>query len=300
MMPGTLVVICGPTAIGKTELSIQLAKELGTEIISADSRQFYREMNIGTAKPSPAQLSAVKHHLIGHLSIQDTYNVSMFEQDALYILKEIFRTKSHAILCGGSGLYIDALCRGIDDLPDADTEIRKKLQDQLDNEGIESLQKELQILDPEYYAEVDRNNPKRLMRAIEVCRIAGKKYSDLRKSQPKSREFNIIKIGLNTDREKLFDRINRRTERMIEKGLLKEVMGLRPYKNENALNTVGYKEIFNYLDGSTELAHAIEKIKTNTRRYAKRQLTWFKKDPSIQWFEPGQFYTILEFIHKKS
>ncbi|MDZ7741100.1 MAG: tRNA (adenosine(37)-N6)-dimethylallyltransferase MiaA [Bacteroidota bacterium] len=300
MKDKNLILVCGPTAIGKTDIAINLARVLDTEIISADSRQFYREMNIGTAKPSPEQLAAVKHHLVGHLSIHNTYNVSRFEQDSLAILEGLFKTHDHAILCGGSGLYIDAVCSGIDDLPDADEALRARMNKQLQEEGITSLQAELKALDPEYYASVDPENPKRLMRAIEVCRLSGRKYSGLRKSKNKKRDFNIIRIGLNTDREILFERISRRNEQMIAEGLVEEARELYDQRELNALNTVGYKEIFQHFDGIWSLPLALEKIKTNTRRYAKRQLTWFKKDPSIQWFEPKDFDKILQFIKNKN
>ncbi len=295
-----LILICGPTAIGKTDIAIQLAKQMDTEIISADSRQFYREMNIGTARPSSEQLGAAKHHLVGHLSIHDVYNISRFEMDSLSILRDLFKTHDHAILCGGSGLYINALCRGIDDLPDADDSLRNRLNQQLKEEGISPLQCELKALDPEYYAEVDLNNPKRLMRAIEVCRQSGKKYSELRKNKNIKRDFNIIKIGLNTKREILYERIGRRTEQMIASGLVEEARGLYEQRELNALNTVGYKEIFNYLEGKWSLPLAIEKIKTHTRHYAKRQLTWFKKDPGIHWFKPDEFDRVLQFIKHKN
>lgn len=291
-----LIIITGPTAIGKTGLAIQIAKHFNTEIISADSRQFYREMSIGTAKPDADELAAVRHHLVGQLSVHDHYNVSMFEQDALALLEKLFKEHDQVVMVGGSGLYINALCHGIDELPDADEALREELNRVLEEPGIEPLQTELEKLDPEYYRQVDRSNPKRLMRAIEVCRITGKKYSELRKSEPKSRDFEIIKIGLNTDRELLFDRINRRVDEMIAAGLVEEVRSLEKYKHLNALNTVGYKEIFDHFDGKYTLEKAIEKIKTNTRRYAKRQLTWFKKDKEIVWFEPDDLEGIINEV----
>ncbi|MCF8233961.1 MAG: tRNA (adenosine(37)-N6)-dimethylallyltransferase MiaA [Bacteroidales bacterium] len=292
----TLVVITGPTAVGKTAAAIQISHELDTEIISADSRQFYREMNIGTAKPSREEMEKVPHHLIGHLSIHDYYNVSLFEQDVLAILDDLFKTKDHALLVGGSGLYIDAVCKGIDDLPDADPELRARLNEDFKRRGIESLREKLMELDPEYYREVDLANPKRLMRAIEVCLQTGKKYSELRKREKVGRGFNIIKIGLNLERQKLFEKINNRVDRMMEKGLLEEALALYPYKGLNALNTVGYKELFEYFDGRISLDQAVTDIKTNTRRYAKRQLTWFKKDKEIRWFLPMEFEDMLQRI----
>jgi tRNA dimethylallyltransferase len=295
-----LIVITGPTAIGKTNVAIQIAQALETEIISADSRQFFKEMFIGTAKPTAEELASVPHHLVGHLSVNDIYNISMFEQDVLAILNQLFKTKKYVVLTGGSGLYIDAVCRGIDDLPNADGELRGELNKRFELEGIESLQNELQDLDPDYFSEVDQNNPKRLMRAIEVCRTTGKKYSSLRKQESKKRDFNIVKIALNTERRVLFDRIHKRVDGMLQSGLVEEVRSLQGFKSLNALNTVGYKEIFNYLDGLCSLDEAIEKIKTNTRRYAKRQLTWFKKDPEYRWFEPGNVSEILFYIREKT
>jgi tRNA dimethylallyltransferase len=295
----TLIVILGPTAIGKTALSIKLARHFNTEIISSDSRQLFKEMKIGTAVPSTEELNSVKHHFIGNLSISDYYNVSKFEKEALHKLDDIFLKNNLAIMVGGSGLYIDAVCKGIDDLPDPDRKLRHEINEIFKSSGIETLQKKLKELDPEYYLIVDLKNPKRLMRAIEVCLQTGKTYTSLRKNKTGKRDFNIIKIGLNCEREKLFDRINLRVDKMINEGLLDEVKELYKHKNLNSLNTVGYKEIFDFLDNKTSFEQAIENIKTNTRRYAKRQLTWFKRDEVIKWFHPTEKNEIILYLSEK-
>ena len=295
----TLIVILGPTAIGKTALSIKLARHFNTEIISSDSRQLFKEMKIGTAVPSTEELNSVKHHFIGNLSISDYYNVSKFEKEALHKLDDIFLKNNLAIMVGGSGLYIDAVCKGIDDLPDPDKKLRHEINEIFKSSGIEALQKKLKELDPEYYLIVDLKNPKRLMRAIEVCLQTGKTYTSLRKNKTGKRDFNIIKIGLNCEREKLFERINLRVDKMIKKGLLDEVKELYKHKNLNSLNTVGYKEIFDFLDNKTTFEQAIENIKTNTRRYAKRQLTWFKRDEAIKWFHPTEKNKIILYLSEK-
>ena len=296
-MKNKLIVIAGPTAIGKTSKAIQLAQSLKSEIISADSRQFYRELKIGVAAPSAEELNAVKHHFIGHLSIENYYNVSKYEQDVLLFLNAYFKEHQYAILVGGSGLYIDAVCKGIDELPDPDEELRQRLKDTFEKEGLESLKNQLERLDPEYFQIVDLNNPNRILRALEVCMSTGKTYTSLRQNAAKSREFEIIKIGLDRPREELFDVIEQRVDSMIEKGLVDEVKGLEEFKHLNALNTVGYKEIFNYLDGIWTLDLAIEKVKTHTRRYAKRQLTWFKKDQDFKWFHPDEVDEIIAHIN---
>ncbi len=295
----TLIVVLGPTSIGKTALSIKLAKHFKTEIISSDSRQFYKEMKIGTAIPSPEELNAVKHHFIGNLSISDYYNVSKFEQDVLQKLEEFFTSNKLAIMVGGSGLYIDAVCKGIDELPNPNKKLRDETKEIYKISGIEALQKKLKELDPEYYSIVDLKNPKRLMRAIEVCLQTGKTYTSLRKNKTGNRDFNIIKIGLNCERQELFERINLRVDKMIEQGLLDEVKNLSNFRNFNSLNTVGYKEIFDFLDNKITFEQAIEYIKTNTRRYAKRQLTWFKRDESIKWFNPSEINKIILYLSKK-
>lgn len=291
-----LIVICGPTAVGKTSFSIALAQKLQSEILSADSRQFYRELKIGTAPPSELELKLVPHHFIGHLSIQDTYNVSMYENEANNKINTIFNHTNNIVVVGGSGLYINALINGIDDLPDPDDSTRSYLKSIFQNEGIESLRKLLKKLDPEYYLIVDLHNHKRLMRALEVCITSGKTYSSLRKNIFKERNYQTIWVGLERPRNELFDIINSRTDLMINHGLVEEAHKLISFKHLNALNTVGYKELFEYLENKTSLNKAIENIKTNTRRYAKRQLTWFKRIPEINWFNTENKNEIIEFI----
>jgi tRNA dimethylallyltransferase len=291
-----LIVIAGPTAVGKTDVSLNLAKALGTEIVSCDSRQFYREMNIGTAVPSAEELAMVPHHFIGHLSIHDRYDVSRFENDAIALLDQLFRKHQMVVMTGGSGLYINAVCQGFDDLPDPEPELRIELQTLLDTEGIGVLQSLLLELDPEYHKKVDLQNPNRLLRALEVCRLTGQPYSGLRRGYKKERRFQVLKIALNRERKDLFNRIEKRTEHMIACGLADEVKNLLPYRHLNALNTVGYKELFEYFAGNCSLDQAIEKIKTNTRRYAKRQLTWFNKDPEYVYLHPEHENEIHELI----
>ena len=294
-----LITVVGPTAIGKTDLAIQLAQHFETEIVSADSRQFFKEMSIGTAKPTILELNLVKHHFIDSHSIQDDFSVGDFETQGLQVLDEIFHEHETAILIGGSGLYINAITQGFDNLPKAPASIRAKLNLQLEKEGIYPLQEQLKQLDPVYYAEVDIHNPQRLIRALEVCLHTGKPFSGFRTSSSKKRPFEILKIGLNMDREKLYDRINRRVDLMMEAGLLDEVRSLLPYRQLNALQTVGYQELFEYLDGKCSLEQAVEQIKQNTRRFAKRQLTWFRKDSEIHWFEPHQTDEIIAWISSK-
>lgn len=284
----TLIVIAGPTAVGKTALSIEWAKKLNTCILSADSRQFYKEMKIGTAAPNESELKEVKHHFIAHLSIHDYYNVSMYEIQALEILKQAFKTNDYVIVCGGSGLYIDALSYGIDTLPDPDPVLRKQLTELHLKKGTDDLLRQLKELDPEFYEIVDKNNPKRILRALEVCIQTNQTYTSLRKNQQKKREFSIVKYCLSLPRETLYQRINRRTDQMIADGLLDEAKALYPFKHLNALNTVGYKELFDFIDGKYTLEESIEKIKTNTRRYAKRQITWFKRDKTYQSISPQE------------
>ena len=291
-----LVVIAGPTAVGKTDVAIKLATHFKSEIISADSRQFYREMSIGTAKPNQDQLISIKHHFIGQLSISDYFNVSVFENEVIKLLKNLFINTNIIFLVGGSGLYIDAVCKGIDDFPDPAPELRNYLKSVLAQNGIGKLQEMLQQLDPEYYTAVDINNPNRLLRAIEVCETTGRKFSEQRLNSQKKRDFNIVKIGLNLPRPELFSRIGLRVDQMIESGLIKEVESLLPNRHLNALNTVGYKEIFEFLDSEITLEQAIENIKTNTRRYAKRQLTWFKRTDEYKWFEPSAINEITSYL----
>ncbi len=284
-MQATLLVICGPTAVGKTALSIALAKQFTTEIISADSRQVYREMQIGTARPFDAELESVPHHLLGHISIHQKYTVADFAIEANELISKIHAKNPLAILVGGSGLYLDAVCNGLDDLPNSDASIKANLLKTLESEGIEKLQKQLLELDPVYFHSMDINNPHRLIRAIEVCLISGKKFSDLRLGKKMEHPFRIVKIGLQMERKKLYEKINLRVEHMFEQGLLEEVKGFLPYKNLKALKTVGYSELFDFLDAKISIEQALLLIQQNTRRYAKRQMTWFRRDQEINWFE---------------
>ena len=284
----TLLVLTGPTAVGKTACAIAWAEALGTEIISADSRQFYKEMRIGTAAPSAEELQRVKHHFIGHLSIHDSYNVYQFEQAALHKLQELFRTHEQVILTGGSGLYIDAVCNGIDDLPDADPALRENLRRMLQEDRVEELHQMLKEKDPEYYESVDKHNPIRLIRALEVCIQTGQSFSSLRRQQAKKRPFRIEKYCLQLPQEELYRRINQRVDQMIADGLLEEVRQLYPYRHLNALNTVGYKELFDYLDHKCSLEESVSQIKNNTRHYAKRQHTWFKRDKEYRLLTPEE------------
>lgn len=292
----SLIVIAGPTAIGKTALSIAIANRLNCPIISADSRQFFKEMSIGTAKPTQEEMQGVAHYFIDSHSITEEYNVGKFETDVLALLEKLFKTNDQVILVGGSGLYIDAVCKGFDKLPEAEPEIRERINELYKSKGIEGLQTLLKELDPVYYNKVDLNNRQRLSRALEVCMTTDKPYSELRKGKTTTRNFNIIKIGLNTSRETLYARINTRVDDMMKNGLLEEVRSLLPSKNLNALQTVGYKELFSYLEGETDLTTAVELIKQNTRRFAKRQLTWFRKDEEMKWFEPSEVDNIMEYI----
>lgn len=295
---GTLVVITGPTAIGKTGVAVKIASHFHTSVISADSRQFFKEMKIGTAAPTSAELAAVPHYFAGHLSVNDYYNVSRFEADVLTLLDALFTESQLVVMTGGSGLYLDAVCKGIDELPDPDENLRNHIKLSYRENGIEYLQKQLEQLDPEYYNVVDQANPNRLMRAIEVCLTTGTTFTSLRKNRAKTRDFSTIKIGLNRPRNELFDNIGKRTDKMIADGLVDEVKSLAQFRHLNALNTVGYKEIFDYLDGKIILDAAITNIKTNTRRYAKRQLTWFKKDQDYRWFLPEEVEQIIGFIEE--
>jgi tRNA dimethylallyltransferase len=279
----TLIVIAGPTASGKTAAAIELANHFNTVVVSADSRQFYSEMSIGTAKPSAAELAAAPHYFINSHSITEPFSVGDFEKQCLQLLDELFKAHNVVILAGGSGLYIKAITVGFDDLPSANTHIRDKLNNELAEKGIIALQERLKIVDPVYYNEVDISNPQRIIRALEVFEATGKPFSSYRTATTNKRPFNIIKLGLDMDRELLYNRINKRVDIMVEQGLVEEVKALLPYRHVNALNTVGYSEIFDYFDGKTDLPTAIAAIKQNTRRFAKRQLTWFRKDKEIIW-----------------
>lgn len=291
-----LIVITGPTAVGKTRLCLDIAKHFDIPIINADSRQIYKDLNIGTARPTTEEMQEVKHYFVGMLGLEDYYSASLFEQQVLELLEKLFRNSNYALMTGGSMMYIDAVCNGIDDIPTIDDETRKTMKRRLQEEGLESLCEELRQLDPEYYEIVDRQNPKRVVHALEICTMTGKTYTSFRKREKKVRPFQIIKIGLNRDRAELYDRINARVDEMMEKGFLKEAEGLFPLRKLNALNTVGYKELFEYFEGRWTLEEAIERMKGNTRRYARKQLTWYKKDDQIKWFHPNQKEDIINYI----
>ncbi len=292
-----LIIIAGPTAIGKTALSITLAKYYHCPVVSADSRQFFKEMKIGTAKPTIEEMQGVTHYFIDSHSITDDYNAGKYETETITLLEKLFQTNEIIILSGGSGLYIDAICKGFDDLPEADSDIRNKINILSQQQGIKRLQELLKKLDKDYYNTVDLQNPQRISRALEVCLTTGIPYSVLRKGKKHVRNFTIIKIGLNTSRDILYERINKRVDEMMENGLLDEVKSLQAYKHLNALQTVGYKELFDFIDNKTDLKTAIELIKQNTRRFAKRQLTWFKKDEQMKWFQPHQVTDIIAYIN---
>lgn len=294
----TLVVIVGPTGVGKTKAATEVAKHFRSEIVSADSRQIYRELHIGTAVPSRTELTVVKHHFIQTRSVCEPYNASQFENEALAFLENYFQYHSVAVMAGGSMMYIDALCKGIDDLPDIDKELRKSLIHQFESGGLDNLRLQLKKLDPEYYASADLKNPKRILHALEICLMTGKPYSSFRTETQKERPFRIIKVGLNCEREILYSRIDQRVDRMIEEGLVEEARSVYHLKHLNALNTVGYKELFAFFDGEIPFEKAIEQIKFNTHKYARKQLTWFRRDPEIRWFEPEQVPEIIAFIHQ--
>ncbi|WP_134090774.1 tRNA (adenosine(37)-N6)-dimethylallyltransferase MiaA [Olivibacter sp. XZL3] len=292
----TLITIVGPTAVGKTALAIEIAKTFNTAIISADSRQFYREMAIGTAKPSKEELDAAPHFFIDSLSVLDDYSAGDFEKDALATLNQLFRNNDCVVMAGGSGLFVNAVCEGLDELPRPLPGVRERLNESFKENGLPFLQEELKRKDPVYYEEVDIHNPQRIIRALEVYESTGKPFSSFRKDRSNPRPFRILKIGLNTERSLLYNRINRRVDNMMEEGLLEEVKTLLPYRERPPLLTVGYAELFDYLDGKYSLADAIDKIKQHTRQFAKRQITWFKKDPNTHWFEPTQTAEIIRFI----
>ena len=294
----TLIVVAGPTAVGKTAAAIELAKHFNTDVVSADSRQFFREMSIGTAKPNAEELAAVKHHFINSHSIAEPFSVGDFEKQGLALLDDLFKKHQYVILAGGSGLYIKAICEGFDDLPTADPSIRERLNLELEEKGISGLQQKLKEVDPDYYSQVDLANPQRVIRALEVFESSGKPFSSYRQATVNKRPFHIVKLALNLPREVLYNRINERVDMMVQQGLLAEVNALLPYRHLNALNTVGYTELFDYFDGKTSLDKAIEMIKQNTRRFAKRQLTWFSKDSSFQWFQANETDVISQMINK--
>lgn len=292
----SLIVITGPTAVGKTELCIDIAKYYGVPIINADSRQIYQELKIGTATPTEEQLKSVKHYFVGSISIDNYYNASMYEQDVLTLLDKQFKHSPIQFLTGGSMMYIDAVCNGIDDIPTIREDIREEMKKRYANEGLEALCEDLRRLDPEHYEIVDKKNYRRVIHALEICYQTGRTYTSFRRQEKKQRPFKIIKIGLNREREELYHRINLRVDQMMTDGLLDEVQSLQSKRTNNALNTVGYKEMFTYLDGTWSLEEAVERIKGNTRRYARKQLTWFKRDEEMRWFHPQQKEDILKYI----
>jgi len=290
----TLYVLLGPTAVGKTELALQMAETLGCPILNCDSRQIYRGMEIGTAAPTAEQQQRVKHYFVGTHDIGSYYSAAQYEQDVLSLIEELGDTHQSLLLSGGSMLYLDAVCNGIDDIPSVDAEVRETLRQRLSADGIDEMRSELQLLDPDYYHSADTRNPKRVVHALEVCYTTGRPYSSFLTKERKPRPFRIVKIGLRRERPDLFARIGRRVDAMMKEGLLDEARRLYPHRRENALNTVGYKELFLYLDGEWELPFAIEKIKKNTRDYAKKQMTWFAHDINIQWFHPEQMDNIMQ------
>lgn len=292
----TLVVLLGPTGVGKTALSLLIAQQFKAPIISADSRQFYKELTIGTAAPTQEELSLVKHYMVGNMSLANYYSASQFESDVLLLLESLFKNQPIALLSGGSMMYIDAICKGIDEMPTVTPEIRTSIWNEYEENGLTSILNELKSVDLKHYNEVDRYNYKRVIHAVEICRMTGKPYSSFRTNSIKKRPFKLVKIGLTRPREELYERINSRVDKMIVDGLLEEAREVYPYRSLNALNTVGYKEMFQYLDGAWTLDFAIDKIKQNSRIYARKQMTWFKRDKEIKWFHPNEQSSIIEYI----
>ena len=292
----TLYVLLGPTAVGKTELALQIAEKLGSPVLNCDSRQIYRGMEIGTAAPT-AEQQRVKHYFVGTHDIGSYYSAAQYEQDVLSLMERLKSSHRSLLLTGGSMMYLDAVCNGIDDIPSVDVEVRETLRERLMNGGIDELRNELRLLDPEYYYSADTRNPKRVVHALEVCYTTGRPYSSFLTKERKQRPFHIVKIGLKRERQELFERINNRVDAMMDAGLLDEARRLYPFRHENALNTVGYKELFRYLDGEWELPFAVEKIKKNARDYAKKQMTWFAHDNEIQWFHPDQKEEIFQILN---
>jgi tRNA dimethylallyltransferase len=293
---GKLIVITGPTAVGKTELCMELAQWLNIPIINADSRQMFRELKIGTAAPTDKQLQQVRHYFVGNLSISDYYSASMYEQQVMELLPRLFAQSDYALLAGGSMMYIDAVCNGIDDIPTIREDIRQEMKKRYQEEGLEALCEDLERLDPEHYQTVDRQNYRRVIHALEICYQSGQTYTSFRKQERKERPFHIVKIGLNRERDILYNRINARVDEMMKSGLLEEAQSLYGERQLNALNTVGYKEMFDYMDGRWTLEEAVERMKGNTRRYARKQLTWFKRDSEMKWFNPDNQEEILKYI----
>ncbi|MDO5571430.1 MAG: tRNA (adenosine(37)-N6)-dimethylallyltransferase MiaA [Bacteroidales bacterium] len=295
-MTKTLIVLLGPTGVGKTELSLSIARKFNSPIISSDSRQLFKDIPIGTAAPTQEQMKRVKHFFVGILDLHHYFSAAKFEEEVIKFLQEYFKNNDVAVMTGGSMMYIDAVCNGIDDMPTVTEEIREQVMDMYKNFGLDYLVEKLKNLDPEYFEKVDRKNPKRVMHALEMCIMTDKTYTSFRTNNKKARPFNIIKIGLTRDREELYERINKRVDVMIEDGLIDEVKSVIPYRSHNALNTVGYKEIFKYIDGEWTLDFAVEKIKQNTRIYSRKQMTWFKRDESIKWFSPDDVSGIEDYI----
>ena len=298
-MPKTVIVLLGPTAVGKTNLSLRLAQQFDCPIISADSRQLYRDIPIITAAPTAEEQARVPHYFVGTLGLTDYYSAARYEEEVMALLAEHFKEHDVAVLTGGSMMYIDAVCDGIDDIPTVDEHTRALMMERYHREGLEALAAELRLLDPEYYAQCDIRNPKRVIHALEICYMTGTTYTSFRVRQKKERPFRILKIGLQREREDLFDRINRRVTQMVEQGALEEVRRVMPYRAENSLNTVGVKELLKVLDGEWELNFALDRLRKNTRVYAKKQMTWFKKDDSIHWFHPEQEAEIMDFVKRE-
>ena len=298
MKEHTLIVLVGPTGVGKTELSLRIAEHLNTCIISADSRQLYKDITIGTAAPTTEQLSRVPHHFVGILDLADYYSAAQYETEVLAKLAHLFPNNPNILLTGGSMLYVDAICKGIDDMPTIDNETRQFILEKFNKEGLEHLTRELKLLDPEYYYKVDLKNHKRVIHALEICYMTGKPFSSFRTRDSKDRPFNILKIGLQRERLELYQRINQRVEEMIELGVVEEAQRVFPQRHLNSLNTVGYKELFKYIEGEWDLPFAIQKIQRNTRVYAKKQMTWFKRDTDIKWFHPSEEEQILSYINQ--
>lgn len=300
MAKKSLIVLVGPTGVGKTETSLALAEHFHAPILNADSRQIYKGMTVGTAAPTLEERSRAEHHFVQFLNPGDYYSAAQFEMDAMALLESLFQKHDYVLLSGGSMMYIDAVCHGIDDIPTVDDVTRKTMLERYEKEGLEPLVQELRVLDPEYYQIVDLKNPKRVIHALEICYMTGKTYSSFRTNTKKQRPFHIVKVGLRREREVLYDRINRRVTKMIQDGLEDEVKALLPFRNTNSLNTVGYKEMFAYFDGKMSLEEAADKIRQNSRIYSRKQMTWFKRDNQIKWFEPEQLGEIIAYISESS
>ena len=294
----TLLVLLGPTGVGKTDVALDIAQRYGVPVVNADSRQMYKDLPIGTAAPTEEQQQRAKHYFVGTLNLDDYYNASIFEKEANEVIDDVLKCSDVALLSGGSMMYIDAVCNGIDNIPDVDPEIRTSLKQQLEREGLETLLEELRLADPQYYESVDRKNPRRVIHALEICRTTGQTYTSFRRQKQSERPYAIVKIGLTRQREELFERINQRTYDMVDNGLIEEARRVYPYKGLNSLNTVGYKEMFSYFEGQMDLSAAIARIQKNTRVYCKKQLTWFKRDEGIRWFHPDNRQIIFECIDK--